>query len=101
MKKSRDHFQKPKTSNEKIEELTYHVNHLYKINQDLNSRLIAISRAKIEPNVLATFILDNMANEEYMKNLNLSVDAVLAEKNKAIQEFSHDKAPDTNSNMQE
>lgn len=63
-----------------IKILQGHISQLYKILGDVNNRLIAISRAKISAEILATFLLDNEANSKYMKDLNKEIEIIEKEK---------------------
>lgn len=50
---------------------------------DINARLIALCRAKLKPADLAEFLLDDIANETFTKNLNTALEMKIEEKNKA------------------
>lgn len=81
-----DHKPKKMTSAQEyeIKVLQSHINQLYKILGDVNNRLIAISRAKISAEILATFLLDNEANSKYMKDLNKEIEVVEKEKQEQV-----------------
>lgn len=76
---SSDHFKKPLTNEQKFGSLSYHIDQLYKILGDINSRLIALSRAKIDPKALTVFMRDTEANDNFMKNLNSELDLAAQE----------------------
>lgn len=75
---NRDHFQRPLTNEQKFKNMEHHINQLYQIIGDLNSRLIALSRAKLEPKAFASFILDSEQNTLFMKNLNSELDQAMS-----------------------
>lgn len=62
---------------------------------DINSRLIALSLAKIAPEAMAKFILDQPSLDAYMKNLNLAIDEEVKKKNAISEETKQaiDKQP--------
>ena len=83
---NRDHFVKPPTNEQKIQMLLKNINQLYQIIGDVNSRLIALSRAKLPANDLAKFMRDSLQNDIYMKNLNSALDYEAAQEKKAQDE---------------
>lgn len=76
-----DHFQKPPTNAEMIGELQRHMQQMYRIMGEMNTRLIAVCQAKVTPEVMAKFILEEAAQDAYMKNINLAIDAEIERKN--------------------
>jgi hypothetical protein len=82
-----DHKPKKMTSAQaqEVSFLQDHINQLYKILGDVNNRLIAISRAKISAEILATFLLDGEANTKYMQDLNKEIDTINREKEKDVE----------------
>jgi hypothetical protein len=79
---TKDHFRKPKTNDQRINELSQAINQIYQILQDINTRLIAFSRAKLPAADLAKFMKDTEQNGIYMKNLNSSLDYEAAQEKK-------------------
>ena len=96
----KDHFQKPLTNEQKINNLNMHVNQLYKIIDDVNSRLISLSRSKLGYKEMATFLRDAAANKAYMVNLNSELEYLAkqesAKQNEALKAFQ--VAPEENTN---
>lgn len=86
----RDHFKKPPTTAEKFQSLSYHIDQLYKIIGDVNSRLIALSRAKIDEKALASFMRETEANANFMKNLNSQLELAAAQEAKKEAEEKKD-----------
>lgn len=72
--KTQDHFKKPQSNTEILEEHARHISQLYKIIGDLNSRLICLSMAKSSPEILAKFMLDQPAQTKFMDDFNAAVD---------------------------
>jgi hypothetical protein len=64
-----------------IGELQRHMQQLYRILGEMNTRLIAVCQAKVTPEVMAKFILEEPAQDAYMKNINLAIDAEIEKKN--------------------
>ena len=65
------------------QQLESNVAQLSRVFMDINSRLICLCRAKIEPEVLAKFMLEEPANEAWMKNFNLRLEEEIKKKNEA------------------
>ena len=92
-KSKKDSFQRPLTNDEKFDGIFHNINQLYKIVNDINNRLVATCRAKLEPEALASFLLDDIENEVYMKNFNSSVDSLLKKRvEKAGEKIATDPA---------
>lgn len=66
--------QKQPSKNEKmVYELYMQMNHMQRKLDEVNNLFIAFARGKIDHKVLAKFFVDDMANEEYGKNLSQSI----------------------------
>lgn len=83
----KDHFKKPPTNEEKIANLQAHVKQLYTVCNDINTRLIAICRAKVTAAVLAQFMKDQDANKEFMNELNKTLEAANAKIDDKLKAF--------------
>ena len=90
---SKDFLKKPPSNNEKINNLEQHLSQIYKLIQDINLRLISLSRAKIDTKVLATFMREAEKNSNYMRNLNSALDLAAAQEAKAQDKALKDFAP--------
>lgn len=66
-----------------ILELQRHVGQIYRVLEELNVRLTAMSIAKVAPEVLAKFILDIEAIQQYNESLNTALDKEIEAKNQA------------------
>lgn len=82
-KKPSGFFKKPPTNLEMILELQRHVGQIYRVLEELNVRLTAMSIAKVAPEVLAKFILDIEAIQQYNESLNTALDKEIEAKNQA------------------
>jgi len=96
-----DYLPKKPTQNEKFlyeltldhERLKSNFQLLFKAFMEINQRLIALARAKVTPDVLAQFVVDEEAGEAFMKIYSENLDSLLKEKMKK----AADKiAPETN-----
>jgi hypothetical protein len=75
-----------------IEQARSHIQQLYRIMGEMNTRLIAIAQAKVTPEVLAKFIMDEPSQDAFMKNLNLAIDAEIEKKKEAEKPTEETKA---------
>jgi len=92
----KDHFQKPPTNEEKINMLLKNINQLYQIAGDINTRLITLSRAKLPAADFAKFMRDSVANEVWIKNLNLALEYEAAQETKKQNEKLKEFMPKDN-----
>lgn len=53
---------------------------MYRILGEMNTRLIAVCQAKVTPEVMAKFIMDEPSQDAFMKNVNMAIDAEIEKK---------------------
>lgn len=76
-----NHKKKEPTKLEK--EINFQFNQIYSVLKDFDNRITALSRAKIEPEAMAHFLLEDTENLIYREKLNQAIDAEIAKKKEA------------------
>ena len=96
----KDHFKKQPTNDERLRNLEQHFSQIYRIIDDVNSRLISLSRSKLGYKEMATFLRDVAANKAYMVNLNSELEYLAkqesAKQNEALKAFQIPDEPRNN-----